>query len=67
MLGKIKKYMKNIWSKLNSRGTEFVGFAVVLLFIMLAAAPYIKQSGNDTSKVLTDLDTELETTLNESK
>lgn len=59
--------MGKIWSKLNSRGTEFVGSAIILLFIMLAAAPYIKESGNDTSEILTNLDTELETTLNENK
>lgn len=63
MFDKIRSFFKNIKSKLNSKGSEFVGFAIILLFVILVAAPHIKTLGKTTSTGIKSLNTELSDTL----
>lgn len=49
----------------NKKGEQFIGLAVILLFIILAAAPHIKNLGKTTGKGINTLNTQLEETLSD--
>lgn len=62
------KKIKNLFKKYvvqSKKGSEIVAIALILLFIILAAAPKIKTLGDTTSKGVGSLNTQLEDTLKE--
>lgn len=48
----------------NKKGNEIVAIALILLFIILAAAPYIRNLGQTTSTGISNLNTQMEQVLN---
>lgn len=63
MLKKIKKTLKGVKRYLNKKGNEMVAIALVLIFIILAGAPYIKKLGETTANGIDKLNTEMEDVL----
>lgn len=49
---------------LNRKGNEIVAIALILLFIILAAAPYIRQLGETTGSGINNLNSQMEQVLN---
>jgi len=66
MLNLIKKVIKRVKESIcNNRGAnEIVAMALILLFIILAAAPYIRNLGQTTSNGISNLNTQMEQVLN---
>lgn len=56
-----KSFKKHVMDK---KGNEIVAVALVLLFIILAAAPYLKTLGETTSTGIDNLNTQMEEVLN---
>lgn len=48
---------------MNKKGNEIVAVALVLLFIILAAAPYLRTLGQTTSTGIDNLNTQMEEVL----
>ena len=48
----------------NKKGNEIVAIALILLFIILAAAPYIRNLGQTTSTGISNLNTQMQQVLN---
>ncbi|WP_422445304.1 flagellin [Thermoanaerobacterium sp. DL9XJH110] len=62
----LRNFVKKIKEHITSRkGAEIVAIALVLLFIILAAAPHIKTLGRTTGTGVSNLNTQMEDTLNE--
>lgn len=62
------KKVKNLFKKhvvQSKKGSEIVAIALILLFIILVAAPRIKTLGDTTSRGVDSLNTQLEDTLKE--
>ncbi|TYP56820.1 flagellin [Thermosediminibacter litoriperuensis] len=62
LVRKVKESVKKVLS--NTRGNEIVAIALILLFIILAAAPYIRNLGQTTSTGISNLNTQMEQVLN---
>lgn len=58
---KIKERIKK--SLFNKKGNEIVAIALVLIFIILAAAPYLSSLGKTTSEGIEGLNSEMEQVL----
>lgn len=58
---KIKERIKK--SLFNKKGNEIVAIALVLIFIILAATPYLKTLGKTTSDGIEGLNLEMEQVL----
>lgn len=61
MLKKIKELFKK--HLFNKKGNDIVAVALILLFIILAAAPYLKNLGQTTSNGVNNLNTQMEEVL----
>jgi hypothetical protein len=61
MLKKIKDTIKKYLS--NRKGNEIVAAALILLFIILAAAPYLQDLGETTSQGVENLNSKMEEVL----
>lgn len=59
---KIKERIKK--SLFNKKGNEIVAIALVLIFIILAATPYLKTLGKTTSDGIEGLNSRMEEVLN---
>lgn len=59
MFKKIKELLS------DKKGEAIIGFVIVLIFIILVAAPYVKKLGKTTSSGVSNLNDQMETTLNE--
>jgi len=62
VLKKVKEFFRKY---LNKKGADIIAIALILLFIILAASPYIKDLGNTTKNGVDNLNTQMEDTLNE--
>ena len=49
----------------DKKGEAIIGFVIVLIFIILVAAPHVKNLGKTTSSGVSNLNDQMETTLNE--
>ena len=65
MLQKIVSLLKKHIVK-NKKGEQFIGLALILLFIALAVAPYVKTLGETTGQGIDALNTQLKETLNDN-
>ncbi|WP_213974957.1 flagellin [Tepidanaerobacter acetatoxydans] len=59
MLKRIKELLA------NKKGEAIIGFVIVLIFIILVAAPHVKNLGKTTSNGVSNLNDQMEDTLNE--
>lgn len=48
----------------DKKGNEIVAIALILLFIILAAAPYIRNLGQTTSSGISNLNSQMQQVLN---
>ncbi|WP_083768255.1 flagellin [Thermoanaerobacter mathranii] len=62
LIRKVKEYVKK--ALCNTRGNEIVAIALILLFIILAAAPYIRNLGQTTSTGISNLNSQMQQVLN---
>lgn len=66
MRERLRRFFKKIKEHVtNRKGADIVAIALVLLFIILAVAPYIKNLGTTTKNGVNNLNTQMEDTLNE--
>jgi hypothetical protein len=61
-MNKVKGFLKNV---LDQKGSEIIAIALILIFVILIAAKPIKNLGKTTETGVTNLNTELSTTLSE--
>jgi|GEM_PF-1183778 len=59
---KIREALRRVLS--DRKGNEIVAIALILLFIILAAAPYIRSLGNTTSSGIQNLNSQMQQVLN---
>jgi hypothetical protein len=62
MIKKLKEFFKK--HLFNKKGNDIVAVALILLFIILAAAPYLRNLGQTTSNGVNNLNTQMEDVLN---
>jgi hypothetical protein len=63
------RILKNLYERIkgavcNKKGNEIVAIALILLFIILAAAPYIRNLGQTTSTGISNLNSQMQQVLN---
>ncbi|MDN5332128.1 MAG: hypothetical protein PWP45_1353 [Tepidanaerobacteraceae bacterium] len=65
MFNMLKKLFERIKASVcNKKGNEIVAIALILLFIILAAAPYIRNLGQTTSTGISNLNSQMQQVLN---